>query len=207
MYGQTECTRVSYLPPEQFDRAPDVGRPRHAQPGDVHRRRGGPPRRAGRGRRTGRPRLARDEGLLGNARGHPRKAPPRPARRRAGALSPATCSAPTRRAISTSSAARTTSSRAAARRSAPRKSRTCSTAIPTWPRRPWSACPTRSSARRSRRSSRSSPASNVTERELLRHCADHLEDFMVPQTIEFRDSLPKTDNGKIDKRALQGVLT
>jgi acyl-coenzyme A synthetase/AMP-(fatty) acid ligase len=51
------------------------------------------------------------------------------------------------------------------------------------------------------------PGVKVTERELLRHCADHLEDFMVPQTIEIRDSLPKTDNGKIQKRALQGVLS
>jgi acyl-coenzyme A synthetase/AMP-(fatty) acid ligase len=51
------------------------------------------------------------------------------------------------------------------------------------------------------------PGVELIERELLRHCADHLEDFMVPQTIEIRDSLPKTDNGKIQKRALQGILS
>jgi long-chain acyl-CoA synthetase len=50
------------------------------------------------------------------------------------------------------------------------------------------------------------PNADVTERELLRHCVDHLEDFMIPQTIEFRDALPKTDNGKILKRELQGVV-
>ena len=31
MYGLTECKRVSYLPPDQLDRPPDVGRPRHAR--------------------------------------------------------------------------------------------------------------------------------------------------------------------------------
>ncbi|MEX0703626.1 MAG: AMP-binding protein [Planctomycetales bacterium] len=42
----------------------------------------------------------------------------------------------------------------------------------------------------------------ATERDLLKHCARHLEDFMVPKHIEIRDSLPKTGNGKIDKRTL-----
>ena len=49
------------------------------------------------------------------------------------------------------------------------------------------------------------PGEVASERELLRHCAMHLEDFMVPQYFEFRDSLPKTDNGKIQKRELQGA--
>ena len=42
----------------------------------------------------------------------------------------------------------------------------------------------------------------LTERDVLRHCRDHLEDFMVPQIIEFKDELPKTDSGKIKKTAL-----
>ncbi len=42
----------------------------------------------------------------------------------------------------------------------------------------------------------------TTERELLRHCAARLEDFMVPKRLEIRESLPKTGNGKIDKRLL-----
>lgn len=40
----------------------------------------------------------------------------------------------------------------------------------------------------------------LTEREITRHCAKHLEDFMVPKGIEFRDSLPKTDTGKVSRR-------
>lgn len=34
-------------------------------------------------------------------------------------------------------------------------------------------------------------------RELLRHCAEHLEDFMIPKFIEFHEALPKTTSGKI----------
>jgi acyl-CoA synthetase (AMP-forming)/AMP-acid ligase II len=40
----------------------------------------------------------------------------------------------------------------------------------------------------------------VTEGELIRHCAKRLEDFMVPKSIEFRSSLPKTDTGKVSRR-------
>jgi len=42
----------------------------------------------------------------------------------------------------------------------------------------------------------------LTEREVLQHCRAHLEDFMVPQFIEFRDTLPKTSSGKIKKTGL-----
>lgn len=44
--------------------------------------------------------------------------------------------------------------------------------------------------------------SRLTDREILRHCAGRLEDFMVPKFVEIRSSLPKTPNGKIDKRSL-----
>jgi acyl-CoA synthetase (AMP-forming)/AMP-acid ligase II len=40
----------------------------------------------------------------------------------------------------------------------------------------------------------------LTEREVIRHCAQHLEDFMVPKLVEFRQELPKTDTGKISRR-------
>ena len=42
----------------------------------------------------------------------------------------------------------------------------------------------------------------LTEKEVLRHCARHLEDFMVPKQVEFRTALPKTATGKISKREL-----
>ena len=42
----------------------------------------------------------------------------------------------------------------------------------------------------------------LTEKDVLRHCSRHLEDFMMPKIIEFRALLPKTANGKINKREL-----
>lgn len=41
------------------------------------------------------------------------------------------------------------------------------------------------------------PRSEVNQRQILRHCADHLEDYMVPKLIEFHEALPKTTSGKI----------
>jgi long-chain acyl-CoA synthetase len=40
-------------------------------------------------------------------------------------------------------------------------------------------------------------------RTILAHCRAHLEEFMVPRTVEFRDSLPKTSTGKIRRSVLQ----
>jgi long-chain acyl-CoA synthetase len=42
----------------------------------------------------------------------------------------------------------------------------------------------------------------LTEADVLRHCRAHLEDFMVPQRVEFRDELPKTSSGKVKKSGL-----
>jgi long-chain acyl-CoA synthetase len=47
------------------------------------------------------------------------------------------------------------------------------------------------------------PGVELDERELRRHCAAHLEDYMVPQRVFVRDDLPKSAAGKIDRRALQ----
>ncbi|QDT44598.1 Long-chain-fatty-acid--CoA ligase [Gimesia alba] len=46
------------------------------------------------------------------------------------------------------------------------------------------------------------PGEELAEKEVLAYCRKHLEDFMVPQKIEFRDELPKSPNGKIDKKQL-----
>lgn len=40
-------------------------------------------------------------------------------------------------------------------------------------------------------------------RALRRYCAECLEDYMVPKTVLVHDELPKTDNGKLDKLALR----
>ncbi len=37
----------------------------------------------------------------------------------------------------------------------------------------------------------------LNARMILRHCAEHLEDYMVPKQVEFHEALPKTVSGKI----------
>jgi len=44
--------------------------------------------------------------------------------------------------------------------------------------------------------------SQLKEKDILRFCSQHLEDFMVPKYVEFRNALPKTDTGKIKKTGL-----
>lgn len=46
------------------------------------------------------------------------------------------------------------------------------------------------------------PGNNLNEKQVLQYCRAHLEDFMVPQMVEFRDELPKTSSGKIKKTGL-----
>ena len=45
----------------------------------------------------------------------------------------------------------------------------------------------------------------LSVRDVQSHCRSFLEDFMVPQQVVFRDSLPRTANGKIDKKLLVQV--
>lgn len=42
----------------------------------------------------------------------------------------------------------------------------------------------------------------LTANDVLRHCRRHLEEFMVPKVVEFRETMPRTATGKIDKRQL-----
>ena len=44
---------------------------------------------------------------------------------------------------------------------------------------------------------------DLDARTILAHCRAHLEEFMVPRTVEFRDALPKTGTGKIRRSVLQ----
>jgi len=43
---------------------------------------------------------------------------------------------------------------------------------------------------------------SLTEQDVLRHCSQRLENFMVPKLVEFRAIMPKTTTGKIDKKTL-----
>jgi long-chain acyl-CoA synthetase len=42
----------------------------------------------------------------------------------------------------------------------------------------------------------------IGERDIIRHCAARLEEFMVPSLVEFRGALPKSENGKIARKEL-----
>jgi amino acid adenylation domain-containing protein len=47
-------------------------------------------------------------------------------------------------------------------------------------------------------------SNSLTSTELKRHCAEKLPPYMVPEEVEFRDMLPRTGTGKIDRQRLQG---
>lgn len=46
------------------------------------------------------------------------------------------------------------------------------------------------------------PGYRYTEKDVVRHCLARIESFMVPKHVVFTDGLPKTDNGKIRKAEL-----
>jgi acyl-coenzyme A synthetase/AMP-(fatty) acid ligase len=46
------------------------------------------------------------------------------------------------------------------------------------------------------------PGAEVTGDELKLHCAAALPRYMVPETVDFRASLPRTSSGKVDRRSL-----
>ncbi len=87
---------------------------------------------------------------------------------------------------------------------ASRWSRCCST-TPTSSTRPWSACRTGRSAKRSRRSCSCSAGSSATEDDIRAFCKQHLADFKVPAYVEIRDEpLPRNPAGKVLKNLLRG---
>jgi long-chain acyl-CoA synthetase len=48
-----------------------------------------------------------------------------------------------------------------------------------------------------------SPGDILGEKEVIKHCSEHLETFMVPKYVVFMTELPKMPNGKIDKKRLR----
>ncbi|MEQ2353857.1 long-chain-fatty-acid--CoA ligase FadD [Pseudoalteromonas piscicida] len=44
---------------------------------------------------------------------------------------------------------------------------------------------------------------SLTEKDIIAHCRDNLTNYKVPKLVEFRDELPKTNVGKILRRALK----
>jgi len=46
----------------------------------------------------------------------------------------------------------------------------------------------------------------LTSDEVMKYCSKNLEPFMVPKYVEFRQALPKSPSGKIDKKVLSGSV-
>jgi len=44
---------------------------------------------------------------------------------------------------------------------------------------------------------------SLTEKDIIKHCRNNLTNYKVPKHVEFRDELPKTNVGKILRRALK----
>jgi len=45
--------------------------------------------------------------------------------------------------------------------------------------------------------------SDLTEKDIIRYCSKHIENFMIPKHVEIRNELPKTSHGKIAKKYLR----
>jgi long-chain acyl-CoA synthetase len=48
---------------------------------------------------------------------------------------------------------------------------------------------------------------NITSEEIIAHCREHLAAYKIPKIVEFFDELPKTNVGKILRRALKEQVT
>jgi long-chain acyl-CoA synthetase len=47
------------------------------------------------------------------------------------------------------------------------------------------------------------PGTRLSKARIQRHCLEHLESFMVPRQIDIREALPTGANGKVNRRALR----
>ena len=47
------------------------------------------------------------------------------------------------------------------------------------------------------------PGAQLSAAAILAHCREHIAGFKAPRIVHFRDSLPKTGSGKIQKRLLR----
>jgi acyl-coenzyme A synthetase/AMP-(fatty) acid ligase len=46
-------------------------------------------------------------------------------------------------------------------------------------------------------------SARLAREHILKYCAENMESFMVPKYVEFLDELPRTPNGKINKKLLK----
>jgi long-chain acyl-CoA synthetase len=43
----------------------------------------------------------------------------------------------------------------------------------------------------------------LAEKDIVKYCSQHMENFMVPKYVEIRESLPRSSHGKVDKKRLK----
>jgi long-chain acyl-CoA synthetase len=43
---------------------------------------------------------------------------------------------------------------------------------------------------------------NLTREDVLSHCRQWLPSYMVPDIVEFREALPRTSTGKVDRAGI-----
>jgi len=46
---------------------------------------------------------------------------------------------------------------------------------------------------------------SITREELMQYCSQHLPKYMLPEIVEFRDDLPTTSSGKVDRQQLKAL--
>lgn len=46
-------------------------------------------------------------------------------------------------------------------------------------------------------------SAEVTQQDILRYCSENMENYMIPKYVVFLDEMPKTPNGKVDKKQLK----
>ena len=46
---------------------------------------------------------------------------------------------------------------------------------------------------------------NIDKEDILKYCSKHLPKYMIPEIIEFRDALPTTSSGKVDRKELSAL--
>ena len=201
MYGLTECKRVSYLPPEQLDTRPDVGRTGHAERGGLYRRRAGQPTGVWR-RRTRRPRFERDERAIGSC-------PRRPTRMlRPGPL-------PGEIVLYSGDLFRMDDEgylyfvgrkddiiKTRGEKVSPREVENVLYALAAVAEAAVVGIPDDVLGQAIKAVVTLRDGAALTEQDVLRHCSQRLESFMVPKLVEFRTAMPKTSTGKIDKKTL-----
>lgn len=51
------------------------------------------------------------------------------------------------------------------------------------------------------------PKSKIDKQEVVLYCSQHLPKYMIPETLEFRDLLPTTSSGKVDRKRLNEEVT